>query len=221
MPSRKRNKGRARAAKNNQEGVKNKKCRHGFVPPPPGHVVHQVLHIIKDPNHKCLLESIHREYPEAIEDPNNRKMLKSALVSLGTYFLLNTPQKDVCEGTALCARYVLLLEEYEKNPLQQDERSQMRAILKHRDIADCDIGVLAKFFAKRIPCSCLDEKKEAAKTQPKRGRCFCCKEWKDHAQLLICGRCRVGVYCSSECQRVHWPDHKEICALMSTGQDIV
>ena len=32
-----------------------------------------------------------------------------------------------------------------------------------------------------------------------------------HAKLKKCGSCQVVSYCSVECQRAHWPDHKEFC----------
>lgn len=30
-------------------------------------------------------------------------------------------------------------------------------------------------------------------------------------KLQKCSGCRMGSYCSSECAKKHWPEHKEIC----------
>lgn len=40
----------------------------------------------------------------------------------------------------------------------------------------------------------------------------CCASCKKTAQnLKRCGRCRTVVYCSVECQRSHWVQHKKVC----------
>lgn len=39
--------------------------------------------------------------------------------------------------------------------------------------------------------------------------CFNCKNSDVH--LLKCNKCKVGKYCSKECQIVHWGTHKEDC----------
>ena len=39
---------------------------------------------------------------------------------------------------------------------------------------------------------------------------------KNTEKLLKCGRCKVVSYCSKECQREDWKDHKAFCNLMSS-----
>ncbi len=41
-------------------------------------------------------------------------------------------------------------------------------------------------------------------------RCAACKEIPE--KLKRCGRCRVVIYCSVECQRGHWIEHKAACS---------
>ena len=31
------------------------------------------------------------------------------------------------------------------------------------------------------------------------------------SRLLQCARCRACAYCSKSCQRLHWPDHRDVC----------
>ncbi|KAL9187279.1 hypothetical protein ACHAXT_001382 [Thalassiosira profunda] len=70
-----------------------------------------------------------------------------------------------------------------------------------------------KYFAKIAKCSCLRAKYKRAKSQPKRGACWKCHAVKERKLLLECTGCRVHSYCSKECQRKDWPDHKEYCRL--------
>ena len=223
MPSRKRNKGRARAAtKNNrqQEGKEEEEqCFHGYVRPPPWHVVHRFLYMIEKSICRSemihdvpfFFQSLHREHPEAIEDPNNRKIIKSYLIGIGTAGLTSSPQL-VLIAIAWLATGVMFIEEYEKKRIQGKEMSLRNILGKQRDLLDGGEDALIRFHATRNPCSCLREKNEGIRTQQKKGRCSHCVEWKEYTQLMICGRCRVSQYCSIECQRAHWPEHKEYCA---------
>lgn len=39
-----------------------------------------------------------------------------------------------------------------------------------------------------------------------------------------CGRCQCATYCSEECQRKYWPEHKEHCAILvriQKGEDLI
>jgi MYND finger len=64
------------------------------------------------------------------------------------------------------------------------------------------------FFAKRNPCSCLDEAK--ARHTEKMGKCSnkSCQKVCLDKKRLTCGQCRVFKYCNKECQEAHWREHK-------------
>lgn len=58
---------------------------------------------------------------------------------------------------------------------------------------------------------------QAKKKQPKAQKCVACKKTKatcTPAEIKLfrsCSRCNTVSYCSRECARVHWPDHKPNC----------
>lgn len=82
--------------------------------------------------------------------------------------------------------------------------------------ADNNDRVLVSFLRKRIPCKCLDEKYNEMKTRPKLGICSnpeCPLPGRkaERSKMFYCTQCSCAYYCSSECQTVDWPEHKEEC----------
>jgi hypothetical protein len=41
--------------------------------------------------------------------------------------------------------------------------------------------------------------------------CNGCKEFKPFADFKKCGQCQCERYCSRECQKSHWKEHKKVC----------
>ena len=41
--------------------------------------------------------------------------------------------------------------------------------------------------------------------------CEKCKASDPNIKLLVCGKCKAARYCSKECQRDHWDEHKSFC----------
>ncbi|KAJ7114325.1 hypothetical protein C8R44DRAFT_227342 [Mycena epipterygia] len=41
--------------------------------------------------------------------------------------------------------------------------------------------------------------------------CTNCHKIDPDLKLSRCGRCKEAWYCSKECQKKHWPKHKEFC----------
>jgi predicted esterase len=41
--------------------------------------------------------------------------------------------------------------------------------------------------------------------------CTNCEKVLTGAHRLRCGACKTAIYCSAECQKIHWPNHKPIC----------
>ncbi|KAF5362620.1 hypothetical protein D9758_009604 [Tetrapyrgos nigripes] len=56
---------------------------------------------------------------------------------------------------------------------------------------------------------------------PRQGKKSCFQCGKDEVALKNCSRCQVARYCSTECQKMHWPTHKQQCQPFSTSNTVV
>mmetsp|Transcript_3126 Transcript_3126/g.4809 ORF Transcript_3126/g.4809 Transcript_3126/m.4809 type:complete len:273 (+) Transcript_3126:106-924(+) len=79
-----------------------------------------------------------------------------------------------------------------------------------------DEHTLVKFFRKRIPCHCLDEKYKAVKSVKKMGYCRnvnCSLPGRkvERSKMLCCTGCGDANYCSIGCQRADWKSHRKYC----------
>jgi hypothetical protein len=76
---------------------------------------------------------------------------------------------------------------------------------------------LVSYYRNRVSCSCLDNKfKEVKYSKKKAGICFnpMCRipcYLVQHSATTSCSQCQQTIYCSKECQIVHWPLHSKIC----------
>ena len=89
---------------------------------------------------------------------------------------------------------------------------EMRAIRMNNKLAGGNRRDLVKFVAKRLPCTCLKKLHSAVREKvAKRGACMGSGKFYPRSQLRVCTGCRYINYCSRECQRAHWPNHKGGC----------
>ncbi len=84
------------------------------------------------------------------------------------------------------------------------------------ELLSADEHTLAKFYRKRIPCHCLDEKYKEVKSVKKLGWCYnpsCSRpdQMAVRSKMFTCARCGEVNYCSIECQKADWKAHKEYC----------
>ena len=85
---------------------------------------------------------------------------------------------------------------------------------KINELLSADDHTLVQYYRKRIPCSCLDEKYKEVKSVKKMGLCYnpnCSQPGRrvERSKMFSCTRCGAVNYCSVECQKVNWKDHKE------------
>ena len=126
--------------------------------------------------------------------------------------------QDLLDGKCANARdsavFARKFEQHNATVLQQTQ-----ALIHWPKILDAylaDAHSLVKFFWKRIPCSCLDEKYRAMKSITKQGYCWgpqCSTPHRmtERCKTKYCSRCRNAVYCSRECQEADWKEHKRHC----------
>ena len=210
MPSRKRNKGKERRAKKEAKAARqipwwrdwaigdsesDGGCSHGCVALPPR-------------DHAAA-----KKHPEAWNDAEYRQMTIDILLSVGTNTILHGTRPDNKYQTARgIGEAALLLECYDSDFVGAHSVAIMKEHLSlPRGCGERDV---LKFFSKRLPCSCLKEKhKEARKTLSKFGQCMHCQQEKERSALMTCGRCKVPLYCSRECQVANVPAHKKACGI--------
>ena len=87
---------------------------------------------------------------------------------------------------------------------------------KQVELYDSDDHTLVSYYRNRISCSCLDEKYKEVKFIKKIGYCYnpnCSHPGRkvERSKMLSCTRCGVANYCSVECQRADWKNHKQAC----------
>jgi len=49
----------------------------------------------------------------------------------------------------------------------------------------------------------------------------CYKGSSDGVTLKVCSQCNMAYFCSAECQKVKWKDHKKVCKKIKQGADLI
>ncbi|KAL9185966.1 hypothetical protein ACHAXT_003743 [Thalassiosira profunda] len=110
---------------------------------------------------------------------------------------------------------ILLLEDHDGSgdPDEHTSTGTLDNLLKIKNF--CSVAEVVRFFHRRIPCGCLQDtykKEKKAQGGVKVGACDGCDRRMDRSTLKSCSLCKLTQYCSKECQRRHWPSHKDECA---------
>jgi len=142
----------------------------------------------------------------------------SAKMEIAISFLLCTGTQYFLVGNYGCARYHATYARYleQRIAVGLDQTQAIMNWPKLFEIYKSDVHTLVKFFRKRIPCSCLDEKYEEVKSITKIGVCYNIKcpipyGEVERSKTMYCSRCRCVTYCSHGCQKAHWAQHKPVC----------
>ena len=197
------------------------RCCHGFQPPSlTKHVlcyefvktfgtVHDEAKASNEDGFVKGIKATEEKHPEAWNDMSCIETIISFCLGTGTEHLLRE-HYTVARLQATLARYLQEVIAVHGN-IQNDIYWT-----KVFELYGADEHTLVKYFRRRIPCSCLDEKYNKVKHVTKLGICYnpeCPLPDRkiERCKLMHCTRCRQANYCSIECQRADWKSHKETC----------
>ncbi len=146
-----------------------------------------------------------------IYDAAMLRKVASCCVAIGTgNYLFN-------ELIASCAYAYLafLFDQYIEVHLKKSQpREKWQQIL---ELHHADTHTLVSFLRRHIPCKCLDKEYKEVKSVIKIGICAnpSCSlpdRQAPRTSMFSCADCYSLCYCSIECQKAHWPEHKVECA---------
>ena len=135
--------------------------------------------------------------------------------------LLSRGTQMVLEGENKTAQVYAMLAFYFEDYIAVCTRNRATMnMTKLVELERADDHTLVSYYRKRISCSCLDKKYKEVKSVKKVG--WCCNpncsqpERKvERSKMLCCTRCGMVHYCSVECQRASWKEHKMICNVIA------
>jgi hypothetical protein len=161
----------------------------------------------------CLMaaeKATKEKHPEVWGDPSKLKQVLSFYLFNGT--------RAVLDGNITCACTFACLACYLGDYLAVHLHSTKVAFdpTKLVELWKADEHTLVKYLRKNISCKCLDTKYKEVKYITKMGYCYnpqCSipDRMVERSKMLYCTRCCQANYCSQECQKSHWPVHKEFC----------
>ena len=201
------------------------RCDHGFVPLPRGHVckmfIQSFAYEFNASKKNCIYDRFldawdaTEKYIKVWRNPDMLQLVVSYFLAKGTDSLILELEKD-----DLVRQSVLAASFFENRRAELTGNTEVIGkTSKICDLSDenCDEHTLVSYFRNRIPCKCLDKRYKKVKSIVKTGNCHnegCLlpNGKAERSTLMHCNQCRLAQYCSIECQKAHWPTHKEQCA---------
>ena len=148
------------------------------------------------------------EYPDVYS--SKLDTVNSILLANGTQLILGRGNHNKAKLYASLASY------FEDVAAGLRGSEAVVSLVKPAELFVADDHTLVSFYRKRIPCSCLDEKYKEVKSVKKMGLCHnlnCNLPLRkvERRKMLCCTRCGEANYCSIECQRADWKEHRVQC----------
>eukprot|EP00984_Skeletonema_dohrnii_P001321 scaffold402_cov70-Skeletonema_dohrnii-CCMP3373.AAC.5 len=197
-------------------------CKHGFDPFPKGHICDRFLKLYfatyyagsSSPPDAVMeaMNAVENEYPEVLRDSSKMKAILSYFLMEGTHHILNGDKKT---ARTTAARIIMFEEFIAFSVLKTQAVLHLQKVL---EMLIADDHTLVSFFRKRITCSCLDKKHKEVKSIKKMGFCNndnCPLPGRkvERSKMLCCTRCGDHYYCSRDCQKAAWSEHREECKI--------
>lgn len=182
------------------------RCNHGCVIPPPDHAVSKFMNklfdgaLLSDSGEDlfvgiwCGLAESFEEHPDVWKDVENRQVAVGVLISIATNMILDrgTLGNIGHVNERLQLMIIVFLDSYDgKGDYVHAIHGAM--VRSPALCTSCGERDMLKFFTKKLPCSCLEERyKQARKNLPKMAECVNCGQEKERSSLrMTCGRCKV------------------------------
>eukprot|EP00577_Skeletonema_sp_RCC1716_P017046 CAMPEP_0113393622 /NCGR_PEP_ID=MMETSP0013_2-20120614/12007_1 /TAXON_ID=2843 ORGANISM="Skeletonema costatum, Strain 1716" /NCGR_SAMPLE_ID=MMETSP0013_2 /ASSEMBLY_ACC=CAM_ASM_000158 /LENGTH=282 /DNA_ID=CAMNT_0000277275 /DNA_START=27 /DNA_END=875 /DNA_ORIENTATION=- /assembly_acc=CAM_ASM_000158 len=199
-------------------------CKHGFDPFPEGENCDRFVSLFLETFNAGIgnkdgkkidtmleaVDAVDKKYPEVLYDSSKMKHILSYFLSGGTDHILNG--RDGAARTTVAV--IIMFEEFIAFSVLKTKA--VLHLQKLKEIFIADDHTLVSFFRKRITCSCLDKKHKEVKSIKKMG--YCNNEKcplpggkVERSKMLYCTRCSVEYYCSRDCQKDAWSEHREFC----------
>ncbi len=138
------------------------------------------------------------------------EIVVSMLLSIGAQLVIEGQDHDARFYATLACH----LEEWRAVKIRKTKATLSWA--KVIELGEADDHTFIAYYRKRIPCSCLDKKYKEVKSVKKMGYCYnpSCSlpnHMAERSKMFCCARCGEPNYCSIECQKADWKNHKEVC----------
>jgi hypothetical protein len=146
-----------------------------------------------------------------IHTKESASALLSVLVHFGEMLLL----EGGVDGAYIIAHTILATDVKSGGIDSVVYNSHLRDLMSSGD----NLREITKFYHTRSGCHCLEETyAHLRRTDEKQGLCYQCQSRNERKKLFVCAQCRIAQYCSTDCQRLHWPSHKDFCNLTRAAQ---
>jgi hypothetical protein len=162
------------------------------------------------------MEATEKKFSEVWHDVSLLKHAASNLVAGAVQGILDGKNDKLAKmGSSFACyfeQYVALTTAIEMN----NKTQLMIDGLRIGELQWADMNTVVSYLRKRIPCKCLDKKYKEVKSIIKMGLCAnpeCSHPDRrvERKTMYCCTGCSDTYYCSAECQKAHWSDHKKEC----------
>ena len=158
-----------------------------------------------------VISSAANKYLGVMMNSSKAAWIVSCFLANGTQHILNgDDNQEACfsASTAIFFQQIMAIRFHKTQATPN--------IGKTIEMLQCDEHTLVAYFRKHIHCKCLDRKYKEVKSITKIGRCGnpdCALPGGrvERKGILHCIRCRDEYYCSRDCQKANWSEHKKAC----------